>query len=134
MKLSLNRKFKPSIGMVCTVDIYNTLKCKEGTSLDRVIVKERVKWKLFGRSIWKVDNIDNSDQKELFVPEFLLFPANMCIIRYPSDMPVFNEMDLAAIKRVIEYLETKTDSKLGDINRLKAVKVKIDNSLKMREV
>ena len=133
------------IGMFCTFDPKNYMKQNDSQPL-HVIVLERVKWKPFGHSIWLVRNVDNG--KDFKSEEWLLEPASICGIRFPSDIPSFNDMDIDALEFAIVSLTTMMETPdvknsftkiefeniTKSINRLKAVKEKIKFCKEMRDV
>lgn len=136
---------KVKVGMFCTFDPKNYTKQNDSQPL-HVIVLERLKWKPFGHSIWRVANTDNN--KDFKAEEWLLEPASMCGIRFPSNIPSFNDMDIDALEFAIVSLTTMMETPdiknsfskaefeniTRSINRLKAIKEKIKFCKEMRDV
>lgn len=140
-------------GKICTFDPLNAYKQADSGIL-HVRLVERVKYKLFGKSLWKVCPYLDANEDNAFVcPEYLLYPEGMAVIRYPADTPTFNELDLQTLEIVVKnfdkaynnaketYHSSYNDSSSyvrsvtpKDIDRLKAIMEKIDLSIKMKEV
>ena len=81
----------------------------------------------------------SSDKTHSFiVPENCLLPAGMTIIRFPADVPTFNELDVDVVQKIIDGLDPGKSNKLTittkDYDRLKALKEKMLFTIKMREV
>lgn len=140
-------KLKIEPGLICSFDPTNRYNNKE-QSVDTVIVIKRLSWKPFGKSLWEVKDKENDNAPTMCCLERDLKPRNMCIVRYPADLPIFNDTDKVAIDSTIEFLEelfqlAKNDQPLivggkqfstKDLKRLKAIKSKIDLGLSLREV
>lgn len=149
-------------GKICTFDPLNVSKqADSGITLVRLI--ERVKFKFFGKSLWKVcPYLDTNGEESFICPEYLLYPEGMTVIRYPADTPTFNELDLRALDIIMnqfekDYMSNEQILEVGymsssrsaynaasnytlprmtknELNRLKALREKIDLSIKMKEV
>lgn len=139
-----HEKFIIRPGKICTFDTKNLLK-KDTDSIIHVEVVDLIKKKPFGRSIWSVIGAagdENILAQPIHVPEFLLSPVGMSIIRNPTDFPVINEKDIQLLKELIYYFDNPpkesgitflsiTDKNL---NRLKALLEKMELSRSMRDV
>lgn len=120
-------------GKICAFDPYNELNVDERFFTEVEIVK-RIKYRPFGKSMWLVTPI-NGAYKSHPVPECLLYPSGMSIIRNPLDLPQFNDLDLDVISRVISGFEgDNLTLKKSELNRLQALKEKISLALKYKEV
>lgn len=130
-------KFVIQPGKICTLDPENIFKQNDMGTIHVEII-ERVKWKPFGGSIWRVRDTMNDDVPILSVPEKLLFPYGMSVIRNPLNLPIFNRMDLHAINTIIYGIENPDPSNNEEIqkniNRLKAVENKIRLAISLTEV
>lgn len=130
-------KFVIQPGKICTLDPENIFKQNDMGTIHVEII-ERVKWKPFGKSIWRVRDTMNDDVPILSVPEKLLFPYGMSVIRNPLNLPIFNRMDLHAINTIIYGIENPDPSNNEEIqrniNRLKAVENKIRLAISLTEV
>lgn len=149
-------------GKICTFDPLNAYKQADSGIL-HVRLVERVKYKLFGKSLWKVcPYLDVNDDNSFVCPEYLLYPEGMAVIRYPADTPTFNEIDLRALDIIMnqfekDYMSNEQILEVGymsssrsayntasnytlprmtkkELDRLKALREKIDLSIKMKEV
>jgi hypothetical protein len=137
-------KFIIQPGKICTFDAKNLLK-RDSTSLITVEVIKCVRGKLFGTPWWRVTGCGHDKDslpEPIDVPEYLLFPEGMCIIRNPTDFPVINDKDIRLINEIIYYFENppKDDNvsvltiKKESLDRLKALLTKMVLSKSMREV
>lgn len=129
-----NKQFGHKVfpGMAYAFDPYNKGGAKE-TSIMHVITIKKVKNKMFGNSLWEVRDLDSENSKSFIVKESSLYPKNISLVRFPDDLPSFNDKDIGALEGAIEILETLTVAK-DDTKRLKALKAKIELCLKMREL
>lgn len=118
-------------GKVCTLDPWNTKKQKDFTSVDTVTVLKRVKWRPFGKSIYRC--VDNRTDQQFDVAEGLLYPSGMNIIRIPSEWPIFNREDMIAMEIAYTYIRS---TGVDDIycDRLMAIKDKMQLSIDTVEV
>lgn len=129
---------KPKIypNMVCGFDPENEL-AQQSYGLTHVRTIEVVKYRPFGRSIWKVKAIDHmgNENEEMECPERMLVPTNFGILRIPNDVPVFTKQDLQAVREAICICSGAVDINKNDkqlpIN-LAAVSSKIKFALKLR--
>ena len=129
-------------GLVCTIDPKNTLK-QDTTGVEEVIIIGRKKRRWFKYDLWEVRDASyqpgTSDKAPSFIiPENYLLPSGMTIIRFPADIPTFNDLDVAVVQKIIDGLDPANGSKLTistkDYDRLKALKEKMLFTIKMREV
>ena len=121
-------KFEIIPGKICTIDP-NNLMNNDSTGLCIVKVIKLLKYKPFGKSIWSVEDVENNILYE--VKENVLSPSGMSIIRHDPNMPIFNDISIDTLNTAINLL-SPNDNNL--INRLKALKEKIDVSVKNNEV
>ena len=128
--MSKRIKFEIIPGKMCTMDPKNILG-DDSTGTCLVCVTELVKYKPFGKSIWKVEDIENGIILE--VSENILYPAGMSIVRRDPNMPIFNESDIESLNWAIGKLENSAENK-RTVDRLKALKEKINVSIKVEEV
>ena len=134
------KKFNIMPGTICSFDPKNIIN-QSALGTITVEVLEIVSRGLFGNNTWKVRDVDDPNVV-IQVPEKYLYPANMVIIRYPVDLPYVNNLDLEAIDKAISILtchippkEDKTyDEYKSFLDRMKALKEKLDITYKMREV
>lgn len=136
-------------GKICTFDPLNVFKQSDSGVLHVRLIK-RIKFRLFGKSIWKVcPYLDINDNESFNCPEFLLYPEGMAVVRYPADSPTFNEHDLQTLEIIIKNFDRAYNGSSSpnndlsnyvrsvtpkDIDRLKAITEKIALSIKMKEV
>ena len=75
-------------------------------------------------------------EKLLEIHEDNLSLGYKMIIRYPADLPVFNEKDSSCIEKIISIIESNNldDVSCKDLNRLKLIKEKINHSLDFTRV
>lgn len=142
------KRFIIQPGKICTIDPANIAK-QNDKGIVRVIVVKEVKTPLFSKKQFLVKPIDDSGNidldlaAEFKVNEEFLFPDGMCIIRYPSDIPVINNMDLDAVESTISLLNGEvfnflsTDKrKIASMcaNRLSMIADKFKYYMKVQEV
>ena len=88
-------------GKICTIDPANIANQTE-LGIHRVIIIREVRTPLFSQRKFIVKPVDDDgnivDDMEFETNECFLFPDGMCIIRYPSKMPMINQMDLDAVE------------------------------------
>ena len=122
-------------GKVCTVDPNNKLKrFEDGEYL--VILIEKVKRRLFGNSIWKVQREDGSIG---FIEEKYLYPSGMCVIRNPIQMPLFTNNELNTINKLADIFNSNnTISNLhftvDDKHNLNSIVQKMKTEIELTEV
>lgn len=134
-------KFILQPGKICTFDTKNLLKKNDINGVVIVeILEELPKKKLFGPRWFKIIGIDgdkNKLDKPVNVPETLLSPIGMCVIRNPSNFPAVNTLDVQVLDYVIKSLTNPTDMIVMNntqINRLKALKEKLKFYIELTEV
>lgn len=128
-----NQSIQP--GRICTLDPYNILK-QDDIGVVYVRVVKRIKFKLFKKSIWEVVDLENEGDVYK-IPEYLLYPEGMSVIRYPMDLPTFNDIDLDLCTRLIDSFEGDSETitlRKSDLNRLKALTEKIRLCISLKEV
>lgn len=140
----MREKFILQPGKICTFDKDNKLK-KDINSVIFVEIVEEVKTgKLFGPRQFKVIGAGDDKIKlpdPVVVPETLLSPEGMAVIRYPEDIPVINNKDLWALNIVIDFITSpqnnftdNSDKDKSVIGRLYALREKFKYYLKSNEV
>lgn len=89
-------------GLVCTVDPKNIHR-QDVRGVHLVSLKNKVKRRPFGNSLWEVDVIDGdiTSNKAVFVQERYLYPENMCILRYPL-IPPITDADITLLNSLSE--------------------------------
>ena len=118
--------------MICTVDPRNI------TGLDvtypiQVEVEEKIKSRLFGRSIYRCKNLEPDGSIEtLICRKNQLYPANMTVVRYPADLPIINDADVECVKFAISKLSNSDDKDNVNVVQLKQLYEKLDFCRKMR--
>ena len=133
-------------GKICTLDPANVANQYEN-GICRVIIVKQMKTPLFSKKQFVVKPVDEcgniDDEVELTVNEEFLFPDGMCIIRYPSDLPVINDKDLDAVETALDLLNgpifnlLSTDKrKIASMctDRLSAIAEKFKYYMKIQEV
>lgn len=134
-------KDKITPGSVCVVDKDNKLKLDVTGKFKVQIIKLVRKRTFKTAALWEVQDLQGGPN--IVIPEDLLTPCDdtMCVIRFPLDMPIFNDNDIKGIDDAIiiikAYNATKiSDGKLCDatLKRLNALKEKMEFNMKMREV
>lgn len=128
-----NQSIQP--GRICTLDPYNILK-QDDIGVVYVRVVKRIKFKLFKKSIWEVVDLENEGDVYK-IPEYLLYPEGMSVIRYPMDLPTFNDIDLDLCTRLVDSFEGDSETitlRKSDLNRLKALTEKIRLCISLKEV
>ena len=139
-------KFIIRPGKICTLDAKNVLK-QNCTGVVHVEVLEKIKYRgIVSGRWWKVvgSGLDNNVLPDpITVPENLLQPSGMAVIRYPSDFPIINNKDVDALDFIInafdqtpknnQYVLIPNKTNV-DINRLKALREKLALSVQMNEV
>lgn len=148
MKLFGNKykreKFVIQPGKICTLDAKNLLK-RDTTGTILVEVLGAAKHKEIGMPWWNIVGCgpDRDIMPEpIEVPEFLLSPDGMVVIRNPTDFPIINDKDIALLKELIHYFEnppkdkgiTILSIKDESLQRLKALLVKMVTAKSMREI
>ena len=137
-----SEKFILQPGIVCTFDRNNLLK-KDDTELIFVeIVEEIPKKNMFGPRWFKVIGTGDDTNKlkdPVEVPETLLSPSGMVVIRYPSDIPVINSNDIKALEDTINVFNyppslTVNGNNNPIVKRLHALKEKLEFYLRSMEV
>lgn len=138
-------KFIIQPGKICTFDAKNFLK-RDSDSVMIVEVLALVKYKPFGKSIWSVKGAAGDEYilpQPINVPEFLLSPYGMTVIRNPTDFPVINDNDIKLLKDIIFYFDNPPSGESGltvltikeeSLKRLKALLEKIELAKSMRDV
>lgn len=111
-------KFILQPGKICTIDKNNVFKQGPDGLVYVEIVKKTRRYKLFGPMFYMVKGaLEDTDKlkQPIEVPATILSPAGMSVIRYPSDIPTINAIDLDAMMHVIQYL---TDANKCDFMKL----------------
>lgn len=101
------KRFKIWPNMYVMVDPNNHLK-QVDYGLSKALTIRRVKWKPFGKSIWEVrdpDAIGEYANRTALLPENLLYPLGIAVIRLPADMPIINEKDMQNLKLIRLFIE-----------------------------
>lgn len=125
-------RFKPTPGMICSVDPSNILK-QDTTGITIVSIVKRRKYKPFGNSLWEVRNLDPDNSVDTFVcQEKLLAPTNMCVNRVPTDIPLITQSDIAILETAITGLSNIYNTQT--LNKIRALKEKLEFYKSMREV
>lgn len=140
----MKEKFVLQPGKICTLDKNNTLNQNDNGVVFVEIIQEVSKTKLFGPRMFKVIGAANDKVKmpePIIVPETLLHPEGMSIIRYPSDNPVVNNKDIWALDIVLNFITDSnshfidnSDKDKSVIHRLRALKEKLKYYQKSDEV
>lgn len=100
-------KFKIKEGMVCSFDPENNLKQKD-TGISHVLVLKKIKSGFFGlASKWLVQNADDVHSEPFSCSEFFLEPSNSLIMRFPADVPSFNDVDVADLEFFVKILNNE---------------------------
>ena len=133
-------------GKICTLDPANVANQYEN-GIYRVIIVKQIKTPLFSKKQFIVKPVDEcgniDDEVELTVNEEFLFPDGMCIIRYPSNLPVINDKDLDSVETALDLLNgpifnlLSTDKrKIASMcaDRLSAIAEKFKYYMKIQEV
>lgn len=141
-----NEKFIIRPGKTCILDAQNILN-QDCTGVVHVEVLREVKSTIpFQDKRWEVIGAGpdkNILTNPVVVPERLLQPSGMVVIRYPSDIPIINDNDIRALDTIIKAFDdtprnvpyvTIPQKSSVDINRLKALREKLILSMKMKEV
>ena len=144
-------KFKVQAGMVCTFDYENKIKQRD-SEITHVLVHERVKHRFFGKSGWLVQNADDPKAETFTCPEWLLKPINVSALRFPTNIPEFNDIDIDCLKYFIKILDdeerirnlcSSTNKNLSGlsietaqkkIKRLQAIYEKVKFSKELRDI
>ena len=142
------KRFIIQPGKICTLDIANIAK-QDDRGISRVVVIKELKTSIFSKRQFLVrpvdedGNIDDSLVNEFKVNEEFLFPDGMCIIRYPSDIPVLNNEDLNAVENAFALLNGEAFNSLSTdkrkiasmcSNRLSMIIDKFKYYMKIQEV
>lgn len=145
-------KFKVQTGMVCTFDYENKIKQRD-SEITHVLVHERVKRRFFGKSIWLVQNADDPNAETFTCPEWLLKPINVSALRFPTNIPDFNDIDVDCLEFFSKALDNKhimselcrmnsnpldlemsLDTMKKKIDRLKAIYEKVKFCKELRDI
>ena len=127
------KKVKIIPGMICSIDPNNTLS-QDQSGINHVEIIKRIKYRPFGNSLWKIRILDEFDDSSIgSCVEKYLYPDNMCLIRFPIDMPVINGNDISILTDVIKILHNMAYPK-EKVDRLKALREKLNLYKQMREV
>ena len=132
-------KFKPIVGMICSIDPKNKLK-QDMMEPKIVCLVKRVKYRPFGFSIWDVQEVgEEVYQKPIRCTERLLYPSNMYIARTAIDTPQITMKDIQTLDSVINALSvllyTPAGKKVPDVVKdVCALKEKLLLYKSMREV
>lgn len=131
----MKEKFILQPGKICTLDKDNVLKQDEHGTIFVEIVREVPKAKLFGPKMYEVVGAGKDKVKmpqPVVVPETILSPEGMAVIRYPSDNPVINNNDIWALNIAINFITNPRNSFIDNsdkdksvIHRLKALMEKL---------
>lgn len=140
----MSKKFILRPGKICTFDKDNKLKKDVNSVIFVEIVQEVKKDKLFGPRMFKVIGAGDDKIKlpdPIVVPETLLSPEGMAVIRFPEDNPVINTKDIWALEIAIGFITSpqnnfidNSDKDKSVINRLNALREKLKYYLKSNEV
>ena len=146
-------KFKVQAGMVCAFDFENKL-AQRDSEITHVLVIEKVKPKLFGKSRWLVQNADDPNSEPFTCPEFLLNPLNVSVLRFPTNIPEFNDIDIDVLEYFSKILNNERimmelcsqhnnpftlervslDTMKKKVDRLKAIYEKVKFCKELRDV
>ena len=112
-------------GAICSVDPENYHN-QDVRGVHLVCLKNKVKRRLFGNTLWKVEVLDGdtAEGKTTYIQERYLYPDNMVIIRNPI-MPPITSNDIELLNSL--YKETKN-------KKVKALAGKLEFYKKLREV
>ena len=140
----MREKFILQPGKICTFDKDNKLKKDVNSVIFVEIIEEVPKGKIFGPRHFKVIGAGDDKIKlpePIIVPETLLSPVGMAVIRYPDDNPVINNKDLWALNIAIKFITSpqnnftdNSDKDRSVVNRLCALREKLKYYLKSNEV
>ena len=150
MKSNKKKKFKIWPNMAVMVDPNNEMK-QVDYGLNKAIAIRRVKWKPFGNSLWEVcdpDAVGINKGKTAILPERLLYPLGIVVIRLPADMPIFNEKDMQNLKMAINLIDNIPDNviklylphgyskfdKKEIADRIRAIYIKIKHCKELRDL
>lgn len=123
-------------GKICVIDTKNIFKQPVYGTIQVELI-DKVKSKPFGGTLWRVRDVMDPYAETLTVPEKYLYPDGMSVVRYPINLPQFNNLDTAALDKIIDSLNGKEDSitvSKKDIDRLMALREKIRLSISLTEV
>lgn len=140
----MKEKFVLCPGKICTLDKDNTLKQDEHGTIFVEIVREVPRKKIFGPRLFEIIGAGDDKVKMLnpiIVPETLLSPEGMSVIRYPSDNPVVNNSDVWALGIAINFITDpknnfidNSDKDRSVVHRLKALMEKLKYYTSSNEV
>lgn len=136
----MKEKFILQPGKVCTFDINNTLHQDDNGIIFVEIVEEIPKKTLFGPRWFKIKGTGEDEFKlpdPIEVPENVLKPEGMVVVRYPANFPSINNLDVEALGMLIKVIDNPSEViKLTPamINRLRALHEKLDFFSKLTEV
>lgn len=106
-------KFVIQPGKICTFDKDNLMKQNEDGIIFVEVVKKCKRTSLFGPTFWYIKGACEDENKlkdPIPVPETLLHPEGMCVIRFPSDYPIINSNDINSLHFALRYiLESNND-------------------------
>lgn len=150
-------KFKVQAGMVCAFDPGNMINQRD-SEITHVLIHNKVKHRFRGKSVWLVQNADDIHSDVFTCPEYLLKPINASVMRFPANVPEFNDLDIDTLEYFAKLLsreETlkflcKTHNELANpfdihsnysisdmekkVNRLKAIYDKIKFCKELRDI
>lgn len=131
----MKEKFILRPGKICTLDKDNILKQDEYGTIFVEIVRQVPKKSLFGPRFFEIIGADDDKVKlpnSVVVPETLLSPEGMSVIRYPADNPVVNNKDIWALDIAIKFITDPKNSFIDNsdkdrsvVNRLKSLMEKL---------
>jgi len=135
----MSRKNKLEPGCICIFDAHNVHKQDENGLVQVEILEEMPKNGFLGPRMFKIKGTGDDANKltdPIIVPEYLLNYAGMIVIRYPSDPPMINNVDIMAVKTAIKMIQnpTTTICDKKTINRLKALVEKLEFNMSLTEV
>lgn len=140
----MREKFILQPGKICTFDKDNKLKKDVNGIIFVEIVEEVQRNKLFGPRQFKVIGAGSDKIKlpdPIVVPETLLSPEGMSVIRFPEDNPVVNNRDIWALDIAIRFITSPQSNFIDNsykdksvINRLNALMEKLKYYMKANEV
>lgn len=135
----MNKKIVLKPGTICIFDSTNVHKQDENGLIMVEILEELPRKGVFSPRMFKVKGTANDVNKltdPIVVPDFLLNPAGVVVIRYPSDLPMINNVDIEALKTAIKKIESPSTTiyDLNMRNRLKALVEKLEFNMSLTEV
>ena len=120
-------------GDICVVDRENNMG-QDISGINQVSLVKRI-----SKHTWECNPIIDGmiiEGQKMKIHEDNLSLGYKMIIRYPADLPVFNEKDSSCIEKIISIIESNNldDVSCKDLNRLKLIKEKINHSLDFTRV